>query len=288
MQVHPSQISSSQPFDIFYFIRNHTDAATYYVRGVVYDVRTGEVLGTHTLTQSPTNSRLFIKSIQAPADPTGYGRNIVAIASVYTDDTYTTKSENYEEQEQYYLVKDVLPFFGGGGSIDMRAFREIVQEEVQKGVASIPKPPKAPEPQSLDALYGALGALQREVNRIPKETPEQLDLSPLQARVEAISKAIGALPEPDKVDLMPVSEQLSNITAALDEMRTDMAFEIDRMKEQVTARVVQWLETTTAALEQKLITAIEAQEFSFPVQRKVARPEPTAKPAAPDLSFLTS
>src|SRR5262245_1560266 len=131
MQVHPSQISPGEPFDVFYFIRNHTDSTTYYVRARVYDVRTGELLSTHDLTQSPVNSRLYAKTIDAPPDPTGYGRNIVAIATVYTDSGYTTKSENYEEQEQYYLIKGQVPVFGGGGGIDARTAREIVQEELE-------------------------------------------------------------------------------------------------------------------------------------------------------------
>src|SRR4051812_21979151 len=115
MQSAPSQISPGESFDLFYFIRNHTDATTYYVRARIYDVRTGELLDTLDLAQSSTNARLFIKTATAPVDPTGYGRSIVSIASVYTDSGYTTKSENYEEQEQYFLVKTLAPL-GGGGS----------------------------------------------------------------------------------------------------------------------------------------------------------------------------
>src|SRR5438552_1488540 len=105
MQVYPSQISPAEPYDVFYFIRNPLDAATYYVRAKIYDVRTGELLDTANLDQSSTNSRLFLKRLQAPGDPGSNGRNIVAIASVYTDSGYTTKSDIYEEQEQYYLIK---------------------------------------------------------------------------------------------------------------------------------------------------------------------------------------
>jgi hypothetical protein len=192
MQVHPAQISPSESFDIFYFLRNHTDATTYYVRGVVFDVRTGEVLATHTLEQAATNPRLFIKTVEAPADPSGYGRNIVAIATVYTDAGYTTKSENYEEQEAYYLVKAVQPVFGGGGGLSSRDVREIFQEELKTALGALPKPekpqvPDAPDMSFVDALFGALGALQREVNRIPKESA---DLSTVSDRLEALSDAL--------------------------------------------------------------------------------------------------
>jgi hypothetical protein len=109
MQVAPNQISPGEPFDIFYFVRNPLDSTTYFVRAKVYDVRTGELLSTIALDQSPTNSRLFIKTVQAPPDPSGYGRNIVAIASVYLDSGFTQQSDSYEEQEQYYLIKAMAP-----------------------------------------------------------------------------------------------------------------------------------------------------------------------------------
>src|SRR5436190_16248483 len=133
MQVAPSQISPGESFDIFYFIRNHTDSTTYFVRAVVYDVRTGEVLLTTNLDQASTNARLFTKTVQAPADPVGIGRNIVAIASVYTDSGYTTKSTDYEEQEQYYLIRTAAPVLGGGG-VDYRTLREIVDQAISNAL----------------------------------------------------------------------------------------------------------------------------------------------------------
>jgi hypothetical protein len=222
MQVHPSQISPGESFDIFYFIRNHTDSTTYYVRGVVYDVRTGEVLSTVNLDQSPTNARLFIKTLQAPPDPVGYGRNIVAIATVYTDSNYTTKSQAYEEQEQYYLIKAASPVLGGGG-IDYRTLREIVQEEVASGIKKLPPPPELklpdqPDMSFVDALFGTLGALQRELNRVPKEG---VDLSALETKLEAVRTAIINLPAPQKLDLTPITSRLDDIQSELSELRQE-------------------------------------------------------------------
>src|SRR5215204_177038 len=105
MQIHPAQVTPGENFDLFYFLRNHTDSTTYYIRAVLYDVRTGEVLATQNLTQSPINSRLFTATLQSPPDPQSIGRNIVSIATVYTDSSYTTKSSDYEEQEQYFLIR---------------------------------------------------------------------------------------------------------------------------------------------------------------------------------------
>src|SRR4051794_12576146 len=135
MQVHPQQIAPGEQFTLSYFIRNHTDGATYYVRAVVYDLETGAVLSTLNLAQSPANARLFIKTAEAPTDPTGYGRNIYAIATVYTDSTYTTKSQDYEEQEQYFLVKNERIFAGGGGvAVDYDLIRDIATKAAQNAV----------------------------------------------------------------------------------------------------------------------------------------------------------
>ena len=176
----------------------------------VYDVRTGELLDTHALTQSPTNSRLFIKTVQAPPDPTGYGRNIVAIATVYTDSSYTTKSESYEEQEQYYLIKSIpLMLGGGGGGIDYQHLKEMMKEVVEEGLAQLP--PAQPLPEF---PFGSIGALQREVNRIPKDAS---DTTPLIKRVESIQRGIEALPSPEKLDLTALSKDLNELRTFLED-----------------------------------------------------------------------
>src|SRR5205085_10927705 len=115
----------------------------------------------------------------------------VSIASVYTYNSYSTKSTDYEEQEQYFLLRTELPFLGGGG-VDYHALREIVQEEVAKGIKAVPKPePVAIPAMPFDSLFGAIGALQREINRIPKEAADD---AAILERLSGIQEAIAALP----------------------------------------------------------------------------------------------
>jgi hypothetical protein len=223
MQVAPNQISPGEPFDVFYYLRNPFDGGTYYVRAKIYDVRTGELLSTVALDQSPTNARLFIKTVQAPPDPSGYGRNIVAIASVYTDSGFTTQAESYEEQEQYYLIKSVAPALGGGGGVDYRALREMVDEVVKKRLDSLPRPPVAPAPAPApefpsEAFFGAIGALQREVNRVPKE----FDTSALYERLGAIQEAISAIPQPAAPDLSPIVDAVNSALFEIEQLKDFM------------------------------------------------------------------
>ena len=214
MQVQPSFITPGEPFDLFYFLRNPVDASTYYIKAVIYDVRTGQQLTTIALTQSSVNAHLFVATLQAPPDPSATGRNIVAIASVYTDSGYTTKSDAYEEQESYFLVKSQLPFAGGGG-VDLRALREILAEEMDK--RPYPTPPALPD-MPFDALFGAIGALQREMNRVPKEAA---DHSALLTAIDDVKQAVANLPPPEPVDFQP-SLTKSSVRAVPSETRFAM------------------------------------------------------------------
>lgn len=285
MQVHPAQVSPGESFDIFYFLRNHTDAATYYVRARVYDIRTGAVLRTVALSQSAENSRLFIASTEAPPDPTGYGRNIVAIATVYTDSDYTTKSEAYEEQEQYFLVKAVPPVIGGGG-ISANTARDIFKEEFKAALESFPKPepfhmPDQPDMSFVDALFGTLGALTREIGRIPKESP---DLQPLGEKLDRAQETLSDLrerPSFERTDLSSIAEILQTV---LTEFR---AFAQDQRV--ANAQLIQTFEKALktfgtdfeAAIGAKIEETIQSQEITLPLAMTVRNPKKQAPEGDP-------
>lgn len=244
MQVAPNQISPGEPFDVFYFIRNHTDASTYYVRAKIYDVRTGELLSTIALEQSATNLRLFIKTIQAPPDPVGYGRNIVAVAGVYTDSGFTTLSDIYEEQEQYYLIKAVMPVLGGGG-IDYRVLREMLEEVVDARLAKLPPPKDLPE-MPFTSLFGSIGVLHRELGRVPKEV---FDATELRAQLERVQESIRAIPEPEKVDLAPVLEAINELPGQIEQAVADAKEDI----RQVGKEVAKEIRTSLMAFEGEIV-----------------------------------
>ena len=296
MQVAPNQVSPGEAFDVFYFIRNHTDATTYYVRAKIYDVRTGELLDTQTLAQSATNSRLFIKTVTAQPDPTGYGRNIFAIATVYTDSGYTTKSDAYEEQEQYYLIKTVIPFMGsGGGSIDLSQFGAVVERIIDTKLAPLMalEPLEIP-PVPYDALFGAIGALQREVNRIPKDMP---DSTPLMERIAVIERLVKALPAPEKLDLTPVAGRLEEIRTEIAETLSDLKKLLAQTSDTITGDNATSIKKLMAELYQKLETQlfkqvqttmkefVGSQELSIPIASLI-RPSKQRETDAPDMSHL--
>jgi hypothetical protein len=272
MQVAPNQITPGENFDVFYFLRNPLDNATYYVRAKLYDVRTGELLDTIALDQSPTNSRLFIKTVQAPPDPAGYGRNIVAIASVYTDAGFTAQSDSYEEQEQYYLIKAMQPMLGGGG-IDYHGLREMMEEVVAAKLAALPQPALAPD-FPFDALFGAIGALQREVNRVPKE----FDVSEVNARLGAVQKAISAIPEPEKPDLSALTEAVNSILFEIEQLRPF----IQQVGQAISAAQERLIKEQGASLlaqiEAGLKDLMGRQELTVPFSALMKEKQPTPSP----------
>jgi len=292
MQVHPSQISPGESFDIFYFLRNHTDSTTYYVKAVVYDVRTGEVLLTQALTQSSTNTRLFISTVQSPPDPVGLGRNIVAVATVYIDGSFTTKSDAYEEQEQYFLIRSPQNLYGGGGGLDYRDVREIVREELVKAIATI----KYPEPQSVpyEALFGTIGALQREVNRIPKEA---VDITDVLSAIKSVRSTIAAIPGPEEIDLSSIDAKLSDIVSRFDEVITVIEAEASADRAETDGAISKLGSGLYTRLEKNLIPQVEATLDKYVKTQSVALPPiplsdifKSPKPeqqAMPDLSHLT-
>jgi hypothetical protein len=221
MQIASQQVTPGENFRVFYFLRNHTDATTYYIQAKIYALDTDELLLSVPLTQSPVNPRLFSATVNAPGDQAGYGRDIVSIATVYTDSGYSSKSADYEEQEQYFLVKP-QPFFGGGGGISPQDAREIFAEELEKALQKLPKPekltvPDAPDMSFVDALFKRLDSIAKA---LPKEG-EPVDLKPIADQIASLSKLVEARPQFERTDLSSLAEAVQNLQTALGTLSTD-------------------------------------------------------------------
>lgn len=138
MHLNPREI-----FTVVRQIEDHTDNSTYYVRAVIRNAKTDALITTINLTDQ--GSRRFSGPFKVPADVSGQGFWVSILTSIYTDAGYTTKSPNYGDKMDTYLVQDRLPFnpnypvpVGGGSDIDYKRIRKIV-EEVVDGL-DIPKP----------------------------------------------------------------------------------------------------------------------------------------------------
>ncbi len=201
----PNQLIPSQPYTLSYFITDHTDSNTYYVRAVVYDAITGDVLDTQNLTRQTSNTRLFSKVAQAPGDPSGHGRRIVVVATAYTDSGYTTKSDLYQEQSENYIVVKAGAglTLGGGGGVDYYIIREIFAEELKKAL------------EFLGGIPKALIAIGKAIEKIPTK---EYELKPLIDGISALGKAIAKIPTDNTVNLSGVTDRLDK---AIEILNTD-------------------------------------------------------------------
>jgi hypothetical protein len=274
------QVNPSQPFTIDFFITDHTDAGTYYCQGVIYDATSGDILATHNLTQMSTNSRLFSKRVQAPGDPSGQGRRIVVVATAYEDSAHTIKSENYQEQSEAYFVKQEQNVFGGGGGVDYRMMKEIIEKVIEEKV-KIPKQKDIIIPETkfpampFNSILELLGRIQSKIEKIPTE---KTDMQPNIDALHALFNEVRAIEIPE-TNLQPIEEKLKDIESQISEFNQNI-------HEHVTGKVEHLKNTIPEMVHANTQKTLGEANFNLsPMQMKMNVETPKPKPL-PDISHL--
>lgn len=220
MQLHPRE-----QFTIVRQIEDHTDSATYYVQAVVRNAKTDALLATVNLTDQ--GSRRFSKTYSVPVDVSGQGFYISVLTSVYTDSGYTTKSQNYGDKMDIYLVQDrVNPNLGSGGGgsdVSYKKIREIVREEAVAAVKAI----NIPEAKVVTVT--------KEVVREVK-VPTAVDIKfpsqkPILDAIKAVGKKVDEkpvteIPEVHEMDMTPMMEK---IDAGIEGLKVTVAGEVAKV-----------------------------------------------------------
>jgi len=93
-------------FTVVRQISNHIDTNEYFVRAVIRYAYTDTLIT--NLDLDLKGDQRYSKNWQTPADVSGQGTWISIVTSVYTDSGHTTKSENYGDEVDTYLVRDDL------------------------------------------------------------------------------------------------------------------------------------------------------------------------------------
>jgi hypothetical protein len=106
-------------------------------------------------------------------------------------------------------------------------------------ISAIPKPVEPKEPD-LEPIVSALHDLYSEIRAIHIPEPEKLDLSPLDAKFEAVLKAVKAVKMPD-LDTKPVIDevkaQAEQIMAEIEEAEDELGGKIDDFGRTATAEL---------------------------------------------------
>jgi hypothetical protein len=202
------QLIPQRSFTLVRQLNNPYITDTFYVRAVVRNAYTDEILATLDLTDK--GGQRFKKDWQVPADVQGQGFFISIVTSVYTDDTYTTKSQDYGDEETTYLVARLASQTrtGAGGGVDAFTVRSIIQDELDKRKPDPITFPEIPTPKEYEMrweeVFGAIAEARDAIARIPK-----IDLTPILERLNTVEQAIMDKEVTPETDLTPLIEMLN-------------------------------------------------------------------------------
>ena len=213
------QLSPNTSFAIVRQLEDHTDSNSYYVRAVIRNAQTDALITTVDLTDQ--GNRRFSKNWQVTADVSGQGFYISILTSVYTDAVYTTKSQNYGDKMETYLVQTRynpnLGYGSGGSDIDYKRIRKIVKEVVDEI--------ESPEPLETKIV---IKEVVREI-KVPEivkieNTREIIKEIPIKTEIiREIMKEV-KVPEVVKVEstvnLKPLTDKLKELETELGKIKT--------------------------------------------------------------------
>jgi hypothetical protein len=279
-------LQPSSSFPIIRQISNHLDATVYYVRAVVRNAD-GDTISTVDLVSK--GSQRYQTRYRVPVDSSGQGAYISIITSVYTDSGYTTKSANYGDEENTYLVFDrVLSTLksSGGGSLDIRSIRRVIAEELEKvKPEEVEKEEKVEEPEPedtltprLDTLIDTIEAIKADVAAIPRDV---LDLTDIREAMQTIYSSIEDKEVTPETDLNPVYEEMDILNKeVMDELQAHRLF----LQETKTDLI----DTITTTVKDAVDNTEFVTDFQVKPRRTSNKSIPQPEQPAYDMSKLAS
>lgn len=222
------QLNPQETFVIVRGLEDHTDSGTYYVRAVIRNAKTDAIIDTVNLSNKGDGHR-FSAEWQVAADPNGLGTYIVITTSVFSDSGYTTKSANYGDVYDTYLIQErPNQFLGGGGGpdIDYKKIQHLIDEAIGK----LPKPEKITFPKTnLQPVIAGLESLSEQIKAIDIPENEKIDFTVVLAKIQQVKQAIDDKEIP-KTDLSPVLDAIAKQLPDLQESAQKISDILDRIK----------------------------------------------------------
>ena len=255
-------LNPQKSFTVVRQIANHIDTGTYYVRAVIRYAYT-DVLITN-LDLDLKGDQRYSKNWQVVADPSGQGTYISIVTSVYTDAGHTTKSENYGDEENTYRVfDDMSPAMKGGGGLDMRTTRRIMEESLEKMKFPEQEKISIPKQKEYDDKFNELSKGLVDIKTLVASIPtENVNLSPLMTRLNELSQEVKTKPVTKETDLNPVLDSIREAQDERDVNRSEMTGLIDILKQELTDTMKQMvMEAVTEATPE----AMKGASFSVPM-----------------------
>ena len=153
-------ISPQVPTVIDLSLNNPADTATYYVQAVVKDKLSGATLLTQNLTDN--GNHYFSGKWTTPQDPTGQGRELLVITTVYTDAGHSVVSNAYGAIYDTWIIQARPQFYGGGGSyIDY----DLIKKSFKDSFNELPQA-ELPEAPDIAPLHTRLANIEAHLSAI--------------------------------------------------------------------------------------------------------------------------
>ncbi len=256
-------LNPQKSFSVVRQIANHIDTTEYYVRAVIRYAYTDALIT--NLDLDLKGDQRYSKNWQVVADPSGQGTYISIVTSVYTDAGHTTKSENYGDEENTYRVfDDMSPAMkGGGGGLDMRTTRRIMEESLEKMKFPEQEKISIPKQKEYDDKFNELTRGLSDIKTLVASLPaENVNLSPLMTRLNELSQELKTKPVTKETDLNPVLDSIKEAQDERDVNRSEMTGLIDILKQELTDTMKQMvMEAVTEATPE----AMKGASFSVPM-----------------------
>lgn len=258
------------------------DTTTYYVRAVVRDSETGDILKTIDLVDN--GDQRFTKNYSVPADASGFGRYIDITTTVYSDSGYTTRA-GFSDENETYLIKEDTKLGGGvgaGETVSYPEIRKIIKQELKKL--------EMPEPAKVEDLRPALKSMgdtlrndiQKSVDsiKIPEQVKPNLDKvtndirTDLDTVINTLLLAIDNKEVTPETNLMPVIEMIQNLPIEeivatheqSQELLSTLQGMVEAQEEMNTLRTA--AEQFTSAIGQKKLPEIKKEPEVNPFQQR--------------------
>lgn len=161
------QLEPGEYFGLVRQIADPNDSNTYYVRAVVRNARTDATIDTVNLTNR--GSGRFSAEYQVPS--VGVLPFFIVISTVvYTDSGYTTKSSDYSQESETYLIETRSRHMGGGGSggsrVDYEKIKKMIEEaakDIEEAIKRVPKTESITVEQISQALMPKLESMGADI-----------------------------------------------------------------------------------------------------------------------------
>ncbi len=245
------QLSPRTQFAIVRQIEDHTDSTTYYVRAVIRNAQTDVLLDTINLTDR--GSQRFSKNWLVPADVSGTGFYVSILTSVYTDSGYTTKSQNYADKMETYLVQERynpnihMGSVGGGSDINYKTIKKIVEDVIFESKLS------TLENVNLSVIESNINNIGNIISSIRDSILSGVDQKISSHATSIVSKIDSIkIPPPEKVEYSFILEPIKKINDSLVKITEDIITatktDKDEMKSTVMDAVTKTLNNNTNKL----------------------------------------